>query len=74
MPSVVVTVLQLIAASVYLMLMAPNLLWVLIILMVAAVVGARLFFRKMRALTERIRGQEAEVQQLMQELPRGDAS
>ena len=66
-PSVVVTVLQLIAASVYLMLMAPNLLWVLIILMVAAVVGSRLFFRKMRALTERIRGQEAEVQQLMQE-------
>ena len=66
-PSVVVTVIQLIAASVYLMLMAPNLLWVLIILMVAAVVGSRLFFRKLRALTERIRAQEAEVQQLMQE-------
>ena len=66
-PSVVVTVIQLIAASVYLMLMAPNLLWVLIILMVAAVVGSRMFFRKLRALTERIRGQEAEVQQLMQE-------
>ena len=66
-PSVVVTVIQLVAASVYLMLMAPNLLWVLIILMVAAVVGSRMFFRKLRALTERIRGQEAEVQQLMQE-------
>ncbi len=66
-PSVVVTVIQLLAASVYLMLMAPNLLWVLIILMVAAVVGSRMFFRKLRALTERIRGQEAEVQQLMQE-------
>ena len=66
-PSVVVTVIQLLAASVYLMLMAPNLLWVLIILMVAAVVGSRLFFRKLRALTERIRAQEAEVQQLMQE-------
>ena len=66
-PAVVVTVIQLLAASVYLMLMAPNLLWVLIILMVAAVVGSRMFFRKLRALTERIRGQEAEVQQLMQE-------
>ena len=66
-PSVIVTVVQLIAASIYLMLMAPNLLWVLIILMVTAVVGSRLFFRKMRSLTESIRGQEAEVQQLMQE-------
>ena len=66
-PSVFVTVIQLLAASVYLMLMAPNLLWVLIILMVAAVVGSRMFFRKLRALTEGIRRQEAEVQQLMQE-------
>ena len=66
-PSVIVTVVQLAAASAYLMLMAPNLLWVLIILMVAAVVGSRLFFRKLRALTERIRKQESEVQQLMQE-------
>ena len=66
-PSVFVTVLQLIAASAYLMLMAPNLLWVLLILMIAAVVGSRLFFRKLRSLTERIRKQESEVQQLMQE-------
>ena len=66
-PSVIVTVVQLVAASAYLMFMAPNLLWVLIILMVAAVVGSRLFFRKLRALTERIRKQESEVQQLMQE-------
>ncbi len=66
-PSVLVTVVQLLAASAYLMLMAPNLLWVLIILMVAAVVGSRMFFRKLRSLTECIRKQEAEVQQLMQE-------
>lgn len=66
-PDVIITVAQLIAASVYLMLMAPNLLWVLVVLMVVAVVGSRLFFRKLRALTERIRRQEAEVQQLMQE-------
>ncbi|MCR5841085.1 MAG: ABC transporter ATP-binding protein/permease [Bacteroidales bacterium] len=67
MPEVVITLVQLLAASVYLMMMAPRLLWVLLILMVVAVVGSRLFFRKLRALTERIRKQEAEVQQLMQE-------
>ena len=67
MPEVVITLVQLLAASVYLMMMAPRLLWVLIILMVVAVVGSRMFFRKLRALTERIRKQEAEVQQLMQE-------
>ena len=67
MPEVVITLFQLIAASVYLMMMAPNLLWVLLVLMVVAVVGSRMFFRKLRALTERIRKQEAEVQQLMQE-------
>ena len=66
-PEVVITVMQLLAASVYLMLMAPNLLWVLIVLMIAAVVGSRLFFRKLRALTERIRKQDAEIQQHMQE-------
>ena len=67
LPDVVITLLQLVAASVYLLLMAPNLLWVLLILMFAAVAGSRMFFRKLRALTERIRKQEAEVQQLMQE-------
>lgn len=66
-PDVFITVAQLVAASAYLMWMAPNLLWILIVLMGAAVVGSRLFFRKLRALTERIRRQEAEVQQLMQE-------
>ena len=66
-PDVAITVMQLIAASVYLLMMAPNLLWVLLVLMGAAVVGSRLFFRTMRRLTEHIRKQEAEVQQLMQE-------
>ena len=66
-PSTVVTLVQLVAASVYLLLMAPNLLWVLLILMFSSILGARLFFLKMRALTDRIRKQEAEVQQLMQE-------
>lgn len=66
-PDVIITVVQLLAASTYLLMMAPNLLWVLLVLMIAAVVGSRLFFRKMRTLTERIRKQDAEIQQLMQE-------
>ena len=66
-PEVAVTCVQLIAASVYLLLMTPNLLWVLLVLMVVALAGSRMFFRTLRALTERIRKQEGEVQQLMQE-------
>ena len=66
-PEVVITLVQLVAASAYLLMMAPNLLWVLIVLMVVALAGSRLFFRTMRRLTERIRKQDAEIQQLMQE-------
>ena len=66
-PEVFITIVQLIAASVYLLMMAPNLLWLLLVLMAMAVIGSRLFFRTMRRLTERIRKQDAEIQQLMQE-------
>lgn len=66
-PSFIITVVQLLAASVYLLMLAPNLLWVLVILMVAAVVGSRLFFKQLRRLMAKIRAREAEVQQLMQE-------
>lgn len=67
LPDAVVTLAQLVAASAYLLLMAPKLLWLLLVLTVVAVAGSRMFFRTLRALTERIRRQEAEVQQLMQE-------
>lgn len=66
-PNLFITVVQLAAASVYLLTLAPNLLWVLVILMFAAVVGSRLFFRQLRRLMAKIRAREAEVQQLMQE-------
>ncbi len=66
-PETLITLIQLLAASVYLLCMAPTLLWVLVILMVAAVLGSRMFFRKLRELTAIIRKQDAEVQQLMQE-------
>ena len=66
-PGLIITIVQLLAASVYLMMLAPNLLWVLAILMAAAVVGSRLFFKQLRRLMAKIRAREAEVQQLMQE-------
>lgn len=66
-PSVIITLIQLVAASVYLMTLAPNLLWVLIILMAAAVIGSRLFFKQLRRLMAYIRSRESDVQQLMQE-------
>ena len=66
-PGVAVTIIQLIAASVYLMMLAPNLLWVLLILMFSAVFGSRMFFRQIRRVMARIRARESELQQHMQE-------
>ena len=66
-PDVVITIIQLIAASIYLLTMAPNLLWLLIGLMVIGVVGSRLFYKALRTLTERIRKAESEAQQHIQE-------
>jgi len=66
-PGIFIIAVQLIAASVYLLLLAPNLLWVLLILMVATVFGSKLFFRQLRQLMASIRSRESELQQLMQE-------
>ena len=66
-PGLVITLLQLLAASVYLITLAPNLLWVLVILMASAVFGSKLFFRQLRKLMAAIRARESELQQLMQE-------
>ena len=67
LPGMTVTLIQLIAASVYLMMLAPNLLWVLLILMISTVFGSKLFFRQLRQLMASIRKRESEMQQLMQE-------
>ena len=66
-PDVIITICQLLAASVYLLTMAPSLLWVLIILMAAAVIGSKMYFGKIRKLTSDIRTIDSEVQQLEQE-------
>ena len=67
MPGVVITLIQLLAASAYFLVLAPHLLWVLLILMAAAVFGSKLFFRQLRKLMAKIRARESELQQLMQE-------
>ena len=66
-PGMLITLVQLIAASVYLMILAPNLLWLLLILMCSTVFGSKLFFRQLRQLMASIRSRESELQQLMQE-------
>lgn len=66
-PGILVTIIQLLAASAYLLILSPNLLWVLIILMGTAVLGSKMFFRQLRQLMANIRARESELQQLMQE-------
>ena len=66
-PDIIVTATQLAAASVFLFILAPNLLWILIGLMAVAVIGSILFFGKLRRLTEVIREKESLAQQHIQE-------
>lgn len=66
-PDVFITVLQLIAASVFLFTMEPSLLWVLLILMPVAILGSKMFFKTIRALTAKIRAKDSEVQGFLQE-------
>ena len=67
LPDVLITVIQLLAASAYLFILSPNLAWILLVIMPAAVLFSRLFFRKLRALTGEIRAADAAVQGHMQE-------
>ncbi|MBR5074078.1 MAG: ABC transporter ATP-binding protein [Bacteroidales bacterium] len=66
-PDVFVTVCQLVAASIYAVILAPGLIWMVIVLMIIAIVGSRLFFRKLRSLTDNIRKKDSRVQQLFQD-------
>lgn len=67
LPDCVITIVQLLAASAYLFFLAPNLAWVLLLIMPVAVVGSRMFFRKLREITGEIRAGDAKVQGHMQE-------
>ena len=66
-PDAVVTLCQLVAASVFLLTLAPNLVWILLVLMIVAVLGSKMFFRLLRELTEKIRKKDSEIQGHVQE-------
>lgn len=66
-PTAFVTVLQLIAAVVMLFVFSSSLAWILIWIMPVAVVGARLYFRRMRALTTEIRTIDGRINGHLQE-------
>ena len=67
LPGVFVTACQFAAACVFLFTLSPQLGWILVFIMPVAVVGSRLFFRKMRSLTGEIRRSDSLVQAHMQE-------
>ena len=67
LPSILITVFQLLAASAFLLVMAPKLLWILLVLMVVAVLGSRLFFNTLRSLTNSIRAKDSIIQAHLQE-------
>ncbi|MCQ2148900.1 MAG: ABC transporter ATP-binding protein/permease [Bacteroidales bacterium] len=66
-PDTVVTLCQLAAASAYLMYLSPGLMWILVSLTAAAVLGSKLLFRKLRALTAKVRELDSASNRHMQE-------
>lgn len=66
-PEILITLLQLVAASVYLIMLSPELWWLLTGLMIIAVVGSKMFFRTTRKLTLDIRKEESGIQGYLQE-------
>ena len=66
-PAFFVTLCQFAAACVFLFMLSPRLGLILVFIMPMAVVGSRLFFRKMRAITGEIRAGDSRVQAQMQE-------
>ena len=67
LPDCLVTVVQLVAASAFLFALSPSLAWILVFIMPVAVLGSRLFFRRMRALTGEIRTLDSRIQGHIQE-------
>lgn len=67
LPECFATVVQLIAAATYLFVLAPSLAWILLFIMPVAVIGSRLFFKRMRALTGEIRAVDSNIQGHIQE-------
>ncbi len=67
LPDIMITLAQLTAASAYIFVLSPNLAWILIVIMPVAVLFSRLFFKKLRQLSNEIRAADAKVQGHIQE-------
>lgn len=67
LPQIFVTICQMLAASIMLFSLSSELGWILIFIMPVAVIGSRLYFRKMRSITMEIRKGDSRVQEHMQE-------
>lgn len=66
-PDITIACCQLLAASVILVRMAPELLGMLVILMLVGIVGARLFFRTQRRISSEIRNLDSDSQRHIQD-------
>lgn len=66
-PSIFISAVQLIAASVFLFTMQKNLLWVLLCIMPIAIIASKIFFRQLRFYTKKIRATDSEIQGHIQE-------
>lgn len=66
-PDIVITLCQLVAASIFLVVLAPGLLGVLAALMIVGIVGSKMFYKTQRVITQRIRELDSKSQQHIQE-------
>lgn len=66
-PDIIITLFQLVAAAAYIFHLQPRLAWILVLIMPVAVVGSKLFFKKMRMLTSEIRAGDSRIQGHVQE-------
>jgi len=66
-PSIVLSTVQLIAASWFLFVLQPVLLWVLLAITPGAILLSKVYYKTTRRLTEKIRAEEADITSHMQE-------
>lgn len=66
-PDTLVTLLQLVAACIFMAYIQPSLLLVLIIVLPLSTFGGKFLFGPVRKLNDKIRGKDSEVQKIMQE-------
>lgn len=66
-PNLFLILFRLLAASLFMFYLDARLLWIILVLMPIALVFSKLFYKKVKRLTESVRRQEGEISGLMQE-------